>query len=320
MTYHVLALDNVDKKAIELLQNVDGFKVTAGNLPREDVLKLIPDADAIVIRSTTQADAELLALATKLKAIARAGVGVDNVDLDEATKRGVVVMNTPDGNTIATAEFAFGLMLALARHIPTSYVSLSGGKWDKKSFVGVELRGKTLGLVGFGRIGRAVAKRALAFDMTVIAYDPFIPEDVARDLGVALVDLDTLYSRSDFISLHSVITDDTKEMINASSIGKMKKGVRIINAARGALINENDLAEAIKSGHVAGVAADVFTVEPPPADHPLLNLTNVLHTPHLAASTTDAQINVGIDAAQEIIDALTKGEFKNVCNPMVLAR
>jgi D-3-phosphoglycerate dehydrogenase len=320
MTYHVLALDNVDKKAIELLQNVDGFKVTAGNLPREEVLKLIPDADAIVIRSTTQADAELLSHATKLKAIARAGVGVDNVDLDEATKRGVVVMNTPDGNTIATAEFAFGLMLALARHIPTSYVSLSSGKWDKKSFVGVELRGKTLGLVGFGRIGRAVAKRALAFEMTVLAYDPFIPEDVARDLGVALVDLDTLYSRSDFISLHSVITDSTKEMINAASLAQMKKGVRIINAARGALINEYDLAEAIKSGHVAGVATDVFTVEPPPADHPLLNLPNVLHTPHLAASTSDAQINVGIDAAQEIIDALTKGEFKNVCNPMVLAR
>ncbi|MCU0480151.1 MAG: hypothetical protein MUE54_02935 [Anaerolineae bacterium] len=319
MTYHILALDNVDKKAIELLEKTEGFKVTAGNLPREEVIKLLPDADAMVIRSTTQADAELLAHATKLKAIARAGVGVDNVDLEEATKRGIVVMNTPDGNTIATAEFALGLMLALARHIPAGHSSLSANKWDRKSFVGVELRGKTLGIVGFGRIGRAVAKRALAFEMTVLAYDPFIPADVVRDLGVEPVDLDELYAKSDFITLHSVITDSSKEMINKASLAKMKKGVRIINAARGALINDTDLAEAIKSGQVGGVAADVFTVEPPPTDHPLLNLPNVLHTPHLAASTTDAQVNVGIDAAQEIVDALTKGEFKNVCNPMVLA-
>lgn len=320
MTYHILALDNVDKKAIELLEKTEGFKVTAGNLPREEVIKLLPEADAMVIRSTTQADAELLAHATKLKAIARAGVGVDNVDLEEATKRGIVVMNTPDGNTIATAEFALGLILALARHIPAGHSSLSANKWDRKSFVGVELRGKTLGIVGFGRIGRAVAKRALAFEMTVLAYDPFIPADVVRDLGVEPVDLDDLYGQSDFITLHSVITDSSKEMINKASIAKMKKGVRIINAARGALINDADLAEAIKSGQVGGVAADVFTVEPPPTDHPLLNLPNVLHTPHLAASTTDAQINVGIDAAQEIVDALTKGEFKNVCNPMVLAK
>jgi len=320
MTYHILALDNVDKKAIELLEKTEGFKVTAGNLPREEVIKLLPEADAMVIRSTTQADAELLSHATKLKAIARAGVGVDNVDLDEATKRGIVVMNTPDGNTIATAEFALGLMLALARHIPAGHSSLSANKWDRKSFVGVELRGKTLGMIGFGRIGRAVAKRALAFEMTVLAYDPFIPADVVRDLGVEPVDLDDLYAQSDFITLHSVITDSSKEMINKASIAKMKKGVRIINAARGALINDAELAEALKSGQVGGVAADVFTVEPPPADHPLLNLPNVLHTPHLAASTTDAQINVGIDAAQEIVDALIKGEFKNVCNPMVLAK
>lgn len=320
MTYHVLALDNVDKKAIELLEKTEGFKVTAGNLSREEVIKLLPDADAMVIRSTTQADADLLAHATKLKAIARAGVGVDNVDLEEATKRGIVVMNTPDGNTIATAEYTLGMMLALARHIPAGHRSLDDNKWDRKSFMGIELRGKTLGIVGFGRIGRAVAKRALAFEMTVLTYDPFIPAEVVRDLGVESVDLDELYAKSDFITLHSVITDSTKEMINKASIAKMKKGVRIINAARGALINDADLAEALKNGHVAGVAADVFVVEPPPADHPLLHLPNVLHTPHLAASTSDAQINVGIDAAQEIVDALTKGDFKNVCNPMVLAK
>lgn len=280
MTYHVLALDNVDKKAVELLEKTEGFKVTAGNLSREEVIKLLPDADAMVIRSTTQADAELLSHAPKLKAIARAGVGVDNVDLDAATERGIVVMNTPDGNTIATAEYTFGLMLALARHIPAGHSSLDANKWDRKSFMGVELRGKTLGIVGFGRIGRAVAKRALAFEMIVIAYDPFIPEDVARDLGATLVDLDTLYARADFITLHSIISDVTKEMINAKSIAKMKKGVRIINAARGALINEAELAEALKSGHVAGVAADVFTVEPHPQTIPC-SICPTCYTPHI---------------------------------------
>jgi D-3-phosphoglycerate dehydrogenase len=243
---------------------------------------------------------------------------VDNVDIPEATRRGIVVVNTPDGNTISTAEMTFGLMLALARSIPQAHNSLAGGKWDRKSFMGVELRGKTLGVVGFGRIGRAVAKRALAFEMTVIAYDPYIPADVGADMGVEMVDLDAIYRRSDFITLHALLTDETRDMINATTIAKMKKGVRIIDAARGALINEADLAEGIKSGKVAGAALDVYPTEPPPADDPLIGLANVVHTPHLAASTEDAQIVVAVDAAKLVVDALLNGRYANVVNPDVL--
>jgi D-3-phosphoglycerate dehydrogenase len=197
---------------------------------------------------------------------------------------------------------------------------MQAGKWDRKSFMGVELRGKTLGIIGFGRIGRAIARRALAFEMTVIASDPYISPQIASELGVALVSLDTLYTRADFITLHSLITDETRGMINQDSLAKMKKGVRIINAARGALINDADLAEAVKSGQVAGVALDVYEPEPPPAGHPLVNLPGVIHTPHLAASTDDAQVAVAVEAAQLVVNALLKGEYKNVVNPAVLAK
>ncbi len=314
--YHILIPDNVDSSAIELLQKVDTFQVNApGKLSREDALAAVANAHAMIIRSAITADAELLNAAPNLKMIARAGVGVDNVDLQVATERGIVVMNTPDGNTISTAEFAFGLMLALARHIPFGDHSMRQGKWDRKAFMGVELRGKTLGIIGFGRIGQTVAKRALAFDMTVIAHDPFVKQ---TDLNVELVDQDTLYSRADFITLHTVITDETRCMINAQSLAKMKPGVRIINTARGALIDDAALAEALNQGKVAGAALDVYHQEPPPQDHPLLNHPNVIHTPHLAASTSDAQIQVAVDAAQQVIDALTKGEYRNVVNPDVL--
>jgi D-3-phosphoglycerate dehydrogenase / 2-oxoglutarate reductase len=310
----ILALDNVDPKAVALLEAVDGFDVTAGKLSRDDVMALIPQAAAMIIRSATTVDAEMLAVAPNLKAIARAGVGVDNVDLGAATERGVVVMNTPDGNTISTAEYTLGIMLALARHIPYGYESMQEGRWDRKAFMGVELRGKTLGLIGYGRIGRAVAQRALAFDMSILAYDPYVESDNTA----TLVDLDTLYAQSDFISLHTVITDETRAMINADSLAKMKPGVRIINAARGALIDDAALAAAVQSGHVAGAAVDVYHEEPPLPDNPLLGLRNVVHTPHLAASTTDAQVQVGVDAAQQIIDALTQGTYRNVVNPDVL--
>jgi D-3-phosphoglycerate dehydrogenase / 2-oxoglutarate reductase len=321
MTYNVIAADNVDRAAIELLTREEGINVIAsGNLSRDQLIQALPSADALVIRSATTVDADLLQHAPNLKVIARAGVGVDNVNLEAASEKGIVVMNTPDGNTISTAEFTFGLMLALARHIPTSYQDLKEGRWERKAFTGIELRGKTLGIVGFGRIGRAVAKRALAFEMRVITYDPYIPADVAQDFGVTLVDLDTLYRESDFITLHSVITDETRAMINAESIAKMKKGVRIVNAARGALINDDDLAEAIKSGKVAGAALDVYQIEPPPGDNALIGLPGVIHTPHLAASTSDAQVNVGIDAARLVIDALLHKHYANVCNPAVLQR
>ncbi|MBA3869763.1 MAG: hypothetical protein H0X30_11505 [Anaerolineae bacterium] len=314
MTFHVLVPDSVNKKAVEILEQA-GFKVTApGQMKREETLAAIADADALIIRSATKADAALINASTKLKAIARAGVGVDNVDLEAASAKKIAVMNTPAGNTVATAEFAFGLMLSLARHIPQSYVSMQAGKWDRKSYQGVELRGKTLGIVGYGRIGQAVGKRAAAFDMTVLAYDPFIPADTIRKIGAEPVTLEELFAKSDFITLHSVITDDTRGMINAANIAKMKKGVRIVNAARGALINDVDLAEALKSGQVAGAAVDVYNEEPPQAGHPLVGLPNVIHTPHLAASTDEAQVAVAIEAAELIVAALQKNEFKNVVN------
>jgi D-3-phosphoglycerate dehydrogenase len=319
--YHVLVPDSVHPSAVDILQAAEGIRVTApGQMKREETLAAIADADALIIRSATKADAALINAATRLKAIARAGVGVDNVDLDAASAKGIAVMNTPDGNTVATAEFAFGLMLALARQIPYAYDSMAAGKWDRKTFMGTELRNKTLGIVGFGRIGRAIAKRALAFEMNVIAYDPYIPEDIAQDLGVQLVGLDDLYAQSDFISLHSLITDETRGTINKDSIAKMKQGVRIVNAARGALINDDDLAEAIKSGQVAGAALDVYAEEPPPAGHPLVNLPGVIHTPHLAASTEEAQVAVAVEAAQLIVAALTQGEYKNVVNASLLQK
>jgi D-3-phosphoglycerate dehydrogenase len=322
MTFHVLIPDSVHPSALEVFQAAgDQIRVTAGGqMRREQTIAALPDADAMIIRSATKVDAELLSHAAKLRAIARAGVGVDNVDVRTASARDIVVMNTPDGNTIATAEETFALMLALARHIPQAHASMRDGKWDRKSYMGVELRGKTLGVVGFGRIGRAVAKRAQAFEMTVIAYDPYIPADLAADLGVALVSLDEIYQRSDFITLHTVLNDETREMIRAENIARMKPGVRIVNAARGALVNEAELAEAIRSGRVAGAALDVYSVEPPPPDHPLVGLPGVIHTPHLAASTEEAQVAVAVEAAHLIMNGLLRGEWRSVVNPEVLSR
>ncbi len=319
MTFHVLVSDNLNDKALKLIQDHSEFTVTApGKMARDEMLAAAAEADAMIIRSGTTVDAEVFEKAAKLKVIARAGVGVDNVDLDEATKCGVIVMNTPDGNTISTAEHTFGLMLSLARHIPVSHGSMNEGRWDRKVYTGVELRGKTLGIVGFGRIGRAVAKRALAFEMNVITSDPYIPADVAADMGVTMLELPDLFKQADFITLHTVANDETRHMINAETIASMKAGVRIINAARGALIDDDALAAALQSGQVAGAALDVYAQEPPPPENPLVHLPNVVHTPHLAASTSDAQINVGIDAAQGVIAALTKKAYNNVVNPAVL--
>lgn len=319
MTFHVLVPDNVDQKAIDILEKTDGIIVTVpGKMERAALLDAIGDANAIIIRSGVTADAELLDKATNLKAIARAGVGVDNVDLDKATEKGIVVMNTPGGNTISTAEHTFGLMIALSRHIAQGHQSLAEGRWDRKKYVGVELKGKTLGIIGLGRIGQAIAIRAQAFEMNVIAYDPYLPPEVAQNINVDLLELDDVFAQSDYISLHAMVTDETKNMVNANSIAKMKDGVRILNAARGALINSADLAVALKSGKVAGAALDVYEVEPPPADHPLTGLPNVIHTPHLAASTSDAQVTVAVEAAELIVDYLLNNNASNVCNPDVI--
>jgi D-3-phosphoglycerate dehydrogenase len=318
---HILIPDNLDKAGLNLLSAASGVTIqAAAKMSRDEVLAAIPNADALIIRSATKVDGKMMDAAPKLKLIGRAGVGVDNVDLSAATERGIVVMNAPDGNTTATAELAFALMLATARFIPTAHTSLAGGQWDRKSFTGTELRGKTLGIIGFGRVGRAIAKRALAFEMTVIAYDPYISAESGRALGVELLSLETLYSRADYITLHALVTDENRHMINAAAIAKMKKGVRIINAARGALVNESDLAEALKSGQVAAAGIDVYNDEPPEAGNPLIGLKNVVHTPHLGASTVEAQDEVAVQIVQTTLEAFNKGEYKNVVNPDVLKK
>ena len=319
MTYTVLIPDNVDQKAVSLLEATDGLNVVyTGKLSQEELVAQAGDAHAMIIRSGVKITPEVLDAAPNLKAIARAGVGVDNVDLDAATAKNVIVMNTPGGNTISTAEHTFGLMIALARHIPQGDASLRAGRWDRKLFVGVELKDKTLGLIGLGRIGKAIAKRAQAFEMTVIAHDPYIEASTAEAMGVALVELDALYANADFISLHALITDETRGMLNADAFAKMKDGVRIINASRGALINDADLAAAIQSGKVAGAALDVYDPEPPAEDNPLIGLDNVVHTPHLAASTSDAQVTVAVEAAQLISDTLLHDKPETVVNGGVL--
>lgn len=317
---NILIPDNVDQKAIDLLAKYSDLTVSApGKLSQEDLIAQVGSVDALIIRSGVKITPEVFSAGTNLKVIARAGVGVDNIDLAAATEHGVIVMNTPGGNTISTAEHTFGLMLALARHLPQGNSSLNEGRWDRKKYVGVELKGKTLGLLGFGRIGQAVATRAKAFEMDVIAYDPFLGDDVFSALDVERVDTDDLYARADFITLHAPATDDTKGMINRDSLAKMKDGVRIINAARGLLINDADLASAVESGKVAGVALDVYIEEPPASDHPLLGFDNVINTPHLAASTTDAQVTVAVEAAELVADALLNQNYVNVVNPEVLS-
>lgn len=321
MAFHILIPDNLDKAGLNILSAAKDVTIqAAAKMTRDEVLAAIPNADALIIRSATKVDRSMLEAAPKIKLVGRAGVGVDNVDLPAATDRGVIVMNAPDGNTIATAELAFALMLSLVRHIPAAYNSLNSGEWDRKSFMGSELRKKTLGIIGFGRVGRAIAKRAQAFEMDVITYDPYISAEAPMAMNVTPVSLDDLYAKSDFITLHALVTDENKHMINAGSIAKMKPGVRIINAARGALINEADLAQAVKDGKVAGAGLDVYNEEPPEAGNPLIGLKGVVHVPHLGASTLEAQDEVAVQIAQQTLDALFDNKYRNVVNPDVLEK
>lgn len=315
----VLVPDNLHNSGLAVLAEADGFTYYApGKMSRDEVIAAIEDAEALIVRSGTQVDEDLLGYANALKVVVRAGVGVDNIDLAAATARGIVVMNAPGGNTIATAELTLGLMLSLARHIPQAQASLIDGRWDRKKYEGTELRNKTLGLIGFGRVGQAVAKRAQAFEMTVIAHDPYANADIAAEMGVGLQSLEDVLAASDYLSLHAIVTDETRDLIRAENIAKMKDGVRIINAARGALIHDQDLADAIKSGKVAGAAVDVYTNEPPPADHPLIALDGVIDTPHLGASTAEAQEAVAVEAAEKVIAALTTQSYRDVVNRDVL--
>lgn len=280
---------------------------------------IIGNYDGLAIRSATKVTEKIVAAATNLKVVARAGIGVDNVDIPAASKKGIIVMNTPFGNMITTAEHAIAMMFAVARQIPEASASTHAGKWEKSKFMGVELTNKTLGVIGAGNIGGIVCDRAVALKMKVVAYDPFLSEERAAKLGVTKVELDELFTRADFITMHVPLTDQTRNIISAEAITKMKDGVRIINCARGGLVDEDALADALKSGKVAGAAFDVFAVEPA-TDSPLFNLPNVVCTPHLGASTSEAQENVALQVAEQISDYLLTGAVTNALNmPSVTA-
>jgi D-3-phosphoglycerate dehydrogenase len=321
MAPKVLVSDKLSETAVQIFRDrgieVD-FEPNLGK-DKDALLAKIKDYDGLAIRSATKVTEKILAEADNLKVVARAGIGVDNVDIPAASKKGVIVMNTPFGNMITTAEHAIAMMFAVARQIPEASQSTHAGKWEKSKFMGVELTNKTLGVIGAGNIGGIVCERAVGLKMKVIAYDPFLSEERAAKLGVTKVELDELLQRSDFITLHVPATDATRGMINAQSIAKMKKGVRVINCARGGLVIEADLAEALKSGHVAGAAFDVFEVEPA-KDSPLFNLPNVVCTPHLGASTSEAQENVALQVAEQMSDYLLTGAVTNALNmPSVTA-
>src|SRR5258708_7815828 len=319
--YHILIPDNLDKAGLNILSTAQDVTIqAAAKMSRDEVIAAIPNADALIIRSATKVDKTMLEAAPKLKLVGRAGGGVGNGGLPAATERGGIVMNAPDGNTVATAELAFALMLSLVRQIPAAMASMLAGQWDRKSFMGSELRGKTLGIIGFGRVGRAIAKRALAFEMNVISYDPYISPEAPMAMNVTPVTLDELYTKADFITLHAQVSDENKHMINAESIGTMKPGVRIINAARGALVDEAALAQGIKDGKVGGAGIDVYNEEPPEAGNPLVGLKGVVHVPHLGASTLEAQDEVAVQIAQQTLDALFKNQYRNVVNPDVLQK
>ncbi|MEP2745218.1 MAG: phosphoglycerate dehydrogenase [Bauldia litoralis] len=280
---------------------------------KDALLAAIGDYDGLAIRSATKATEKLLGAASRLKVIGRAGIGVDNVDVPAATARGIIVMNTPFGNSITTAEHAIAMMFAVARQIPAADASTQAGKWEKNRFMGVEITGKTLGIIGCGNIGSIVAERAIGLRMKVVAFDPFLSDERAIQLGVDKVDLDELLRRADFITLHTPLTDNTRNIIDAAAIAKMKKGVRVINCARGGLVVEEDLAAGIKDGKVAGAGFDVFVTEPAESS-PLFGLPNVVCTPHLGASTTEAQENVAVQVAEQMSDYLLDGAVTNALN------
>ena len=309
----IVVAEKVAANAIQLLKDEPDWNVITPDQLNGNLAAALPDADALIVRSAVDVNADVLRNAGKLRVIGRAGVGVDNIDLDAATKAGIAVMNTPGANAVAVAEHTLALMLALARSISRADSTTRAGKWEKKSLQGTELRGKTLGIIGLGRIGMEVAKRAKAFDMKLIAHDPFVAASVARDLEIQLAELDQVYAAADYISLHVGLTPQTTGMINEQSIKKMKKGVRIVNCARGELLDEGALAAALQSKQVAGLALDVFTEEPP-KNSPLLALDNVIATPHIAGSTNEAQDAVGVQIASQVREYLKRGVIQNAVN------
>jgi D-3-phosphoglycerate dehydrogenase len=306
----IVVADKISERGVELLRQ-PGWTVVSSR-PGEAAADLA-DADALIVRSATRVTSELLEKAPRLRVVGRAGVGVDNIDLEAATRRGVLVMSTPGGNAISVAEHTFALLLALARQVPRLDAAIRAGRWEKSSAAGTELRGKTLGLIGLGRIGSEVARRARAFEMRVLAFDPYISEAAAREVGVDLVSLPHLLAESDFVSLHAALSPATQNLVNAGTLAKMKPGARLINAARGELVDEAALADALKSGHLAGAALDVFAEEPP-KNSPLTGLPNLIATPHVAGSTAEAQEEVGTLIAQQVRDFLAEGVIRNAVN------
>jgi D-3-phosphoglycerate dehydrogenase len=312
----VLVADAISPKGVELLETGGQLLVDIKTgLKEKELVAIVAGYSALVVRSQSKVTADVIDAAKHLKVVGRAGVGVDNVDVDAATRRGVIVMNTPGGNTVSTAEHAFSLLVSIARSIPQAHASVKEGKWDRKSFEGVELQGKTIGIFGMGRIGTEIARRAIAFGMRPVAYDPYLSPSRARSLQVELFeDLSDVLAQSDFLTMHMPLTPETRHLINAERIAKMKRGVRIVNCARGGLIDEQALYDALKSGQVAAAALDVYETEPPPADYPLRSLPNIVFTPHLGASTAEAQESVGIEIAESIRSVLLDGVIRNAVN------
>ncbi len=311
----ILVSDQLAQEGLAVLKEVKEFTVDVKTELKPDELKeIIKGYDALIVRSATKVTKDIINAAEKLKVIGRAGVGLDNVDLEAATQKGIIVMNTPAGNTISTCEHTMSMILALSRNIPQANASTKKGEWKRSKFMGIELYGKILGIVGFGRIGKEVAKRALSFGMKVIVYDPFLSREVAEEMGIEVVELPGLLERADFITVHTPLTDETKHLISTKEFALMKKGVRIINCARGGIIDETALSNAVREGKISAAALDVFEKEPLSPDSELLKFDNVIVTPHLGASTEEAQVNVSIEVAEIVRDALLNRGIRNAAN------
>ena len=318
----ILISDKLESQGTQLLQAA-GFELDLRTgLKGDELVAALQAADGVIIRSGTRITPELLREPGKLRVIVRAGVGVDNIDVAAATRQGIVVMNTPGGNTVSTAEHTITMLMAMSRHVAAAdALSLRAGKWERTKFVGAQLAGKTLGIVGLGRIGREVARRATGLDMRIVGFDPFMAPDKAAQLGIeAVADLDQLLPRCDYVTVHTPLTDETRHLLDARRLALLKKGARVLNCARGGIIEEAALVEALSSGHLAGAALDVFVEEPPRADHPLLKLPGVVATPHLGASTVEAQVSVAQEAAELMIDFLTKGIVQFAVNMAAVDR
>lgn len=315
----VFVADDVNEEKLAPLKDA-GFTIEKRvKLSAEELAEALKDFDGLIVRSETKVRADLMDALPKLRVIGRAGVGVDNIDVKAATARGIVVMNAPDGNTITTAEHTVALLVSMARSVPQAHAKLQSGVWDKKSFVGVELNDKTLGIVGLGRIGKHVAKIAKGFGMKILAFDPFVSEERAKDLGIEIGTLEDVFKRADFLTIHTPVTDETRGIIGRDAFAKMKKGVRLVNCARGGLVDEAVLLEAVENGTVAAAALDVFAIEPLPPDSPLLNNPKIITTPHLGASTTEAQEGVAFTVAEQMRDYLLTGTLRGAVNAPSLA-